>query len=59
MIDQGVGAVVRQNLGAIGWNLSREQVAQLDAASTVTPPCPAVPISYAISSAPCEAAGMI
>jgi aryl-alcohol dehydrogenase-like predicted oxidoreductase len=28
---------LRQNLGAAGWNLSAEQVAQLDAASDVTP----------------------
>jgi aryl-alcohol dehydrogenase-like predicted oxidoreductase len=29
-----------QNLGAVGWNLSSEQVAKLDAASAVTPPYP-------------------
>ena len=29
-----------QNLGAIGWNLSKEQVAKLDAASAVTPAYP-------------------
>jgi aryl-alcohol dehydrogenase-like predicted oxidoreductase len=28
---------LRQNLGAVGWNLSAEQVARLDAASAVTP----------------------
>jgi aryl-alcohol dehydrogenase-like predicted oxidoreductase len=28
---------LRQNLGAVGWNLSREQIAKLDAASAVTP----------------------
>src|SRR5712692_1084753 len=28
---------LRQNLGAVGWNLSREQVARLDSASDVTP----------------------
>jgi aryl-alcohol dehydrogenase-like predicted oxidoreductase len=28
---------LRQNLGAVGWNLSREQIAKLDAASDVTP----------------------
>lgn len=28
---------LRQNLAAVGWNLSREQVAKLDAASAVTP----------------------
>jgi aryl-alcohol dehydrogenase-like predicted oxidoreductase len=31
---------LRQNLGAVGWNLSKEQVARLDAASTVTLPYP-------------------
>jgi aryl-alcohol dehydrogenase-like predicted oxidoreductase len=31
---------LRQNLGAIGWNLSKEQVAKLDAASDVTPVYP-------------------
>jgi len=31
---------LRQNLGAIGWNLSKEQVAKLDAASAKTPPYP-------------------
>jgi aryl-alcohol dehydrogenase-like predicted oxidoreductase len=34
---------LRQNLDAIGWNLSREQVAKLDAASAVTPPYPYYP----------------
>ena len=34
---------LRQNLGATGWNLNREQVAQLDAASAVTPPYPYYP----------------
>ncbi len=29
-----------QNLGAIGWNLTKEQVATLDAASAVTPAYP-------------------
>jgi aryl-alcohol dehydrogenase-like predicted oxidoreductase len=28
---------LRQNLGAVGWNLSKEQIAKLDAASDVTP----------------------
>jgi len=28
---------LRQNLGAVGWNLTAEQVAKLDAASRVTP----------------------
>jgi aryl-alcohol dehydrogenase-like predicted oxidoreductase len=31
---------LRQNLGAIGWNLSKEQVAKLDAASVKMPPYP-------------------
>ena len=31
---------LQQNLGAVGWNLSREQVAKLDAASDVTPVYP-------------------
>ena len=31
---------LRQNLGAVGWNLTREQVARLDAASDVTSPYP-------------------
>jgi aryl-alcohol dehydrogenase-like predicted oxidoreductase len=31
---------LRQNLGAVGWNLSKEQVAKLDAASAVTLPYP-------------------
>jgi len=31
---------LRQNLGAVGWNLTAEQVAKLDAASAVTPPYP-------------------
>ncbi len=31
---------LRQNLGAVGWNLSSEQVAKLDAASAVTPVYP-------------------
>jgi aryl-alcohol dehydrogenase-like predicted oxidoreductase len=34
---------LRQNLGAIGWNLTPEQVARLDAASGVTPPYPYYP----------------
>ncbi|HYM86453.1 MAG TPA: aldo/keto reductase, partial [Pseudoxanthomonas sp.] len=34
---------LRQNLGAVGWNLSAEQVARLDAASAVTPPYPYYP----------------
>jgi aryl-alcohol dehydrogenase-like predicted oxidoreductase len=31
---------LRQNLGAVGWNLTAEQVAKLDAASDVTPAYP-------------------
>ncbi len=31
---------LRQNLGAVGWNLTAEQVARLDGASTVTKPYP-------------------
>jgi aryl-alcohol dehydrogenase-like predicted oxidoreductase len=31
---------LRQNLGAVGWNLSKEQVAKLDAASETTPSYP-------------------
>jgi aryl-alcohol dehydrogenase-like predicted oxidoreductase len=36
-------AQLRQNLDAIGWNLTRDQVARLDAASAVTPPYPYYP----------------
>ncbi len=31
---------LRQNLGAVGWNLTPAQVARLDAASALTPPYP-------------------
>jgi aryl-alcohol dehydrogenase-like predicted oxidoreductase len=34
---------LRQNLGAIGWALTPEQVARLDAASAVEPPYPSYP----------------
>jgi aryl-alcohol dehydrogenase-like predicted oxidoreductase len=34
---------LRQNLDAIGWNLSKEQVLRLDAASDLTPPYPHYP----------------
>lgn len=34
---------LRQNLGALGWQLSTEQIAQLDATSAVTPPYPYYP----------------
>ncbi len=36
-------AQLQQNLGAIGWNLSVDQVARLDAASATTPPYPYYP----------------
>ncbi|WP_149196107.1 aldo/keto reductase [Luteimonas suaedae] len=36
-------AQLRQNLGAVGWALTPEQVARLDTASTVTPPYPYYP----------------
>ncbi|GAB6847205.1 aldo/keto reductase [Paraburkholderia kururiensis] len=36
-------AQLRQNLGAVGWALTAEQVARLDAASAVTPPYPYFP----------------
>lgn len=34
---------LRDNLGAVGWQLSAEQIARLDAASAVTPPYPYYP----------------
>ncbi|MGO4564160.1 aldo/keto reductase [Rhizobium sp. 2YAF20] len=34
---------LRQNLGAVGWSLNREQIARLDAASTATAPYPYFP----------------
>ncbi len=34
---------LRDNLGAIGWSLTAEQVARLDSASYVTPPYPYYP----------------
>jgi aryl-alcohol dehydrogenase-like predicted oxidoreductase len=34
---------LRQNLGAVGWTLTPDQVARLDAASAVTPPYPYFP----------------
>ena len=36
-------AQLRQNLGAIDWNLSHDQITRLDAASAVTPPYPYYP----------------
>ena len=34
---------LRQNLGAVGWTLTPEQVAALDAASDLLPPYPHAP----------------
>lgn len=34
---------LRQNLGAVGWNLTQEQIARLDTASYLTPPYPYYP----------------
>lgn len=34
---------LKQNLGALGWKLTKDQLAKLDAASTVTPPYPYYP----------------
>ncbi len=34
---------LRQNLGAVGWSLTREQMATLNAASDVLPPYPHTP----------------
>lgn len=34
---------LRQNLGAVGWSLTRDQIAALDAASDVLPPYPHTP----------------
>ncbi|MEY9560787.1 aryl-alcohol dehydrogenase-like predicted oxidoreductase [Sinorhizobium fredii] len=34
---------LRQNLGAVGWSLSAEQIARLDAASATTAPYPHFP----------------
>ncbi len=36
-------AQLRENLGAVGWQLSDEQTARLDNASAVTPPYPYYP----------------
>lgn len=36
-------AQLRDNLGAVGWSLSPDQVARLDAASAVTPAYPYYP----------------
>jgi aryl-alcohol dehydrogenase-like predicted oxidoreductase len=36
-------AQLRQNLGALGWELTADQIARLDAASAVTPPYPYYP----------------
>jgi aryl-alcohol dehydrogenase-like predicted oxidoreductase len=37
---------LRQNLGAIGWSLTTDQIATLDAASKVLPPYPHAPYHY-------------
>jgi len=37
---------LRQNLGAVGWSLTAEQIAKLDAASDVLPPYPHAPYRY-------------
>ncbi len=34
---------LKQNLGAVGWNLTKEQIVRLDAASHLTPPYPYYP----------------
>ncbi|MNY73936.1 Aldo/keto reductase family protein [compost metagenome] len=34
---------LRQNLGAVGWSLTKEQIAKLDTASAVTAPYPHFP----------------
>ena len=34
---------LKQNLGALGWQLSADQIKRLDAASAVTPPYPYYP----------------
>jgi aryl-alcohol dehydrogenase-like predicted oxidoreductase len=34
---------LKQNLGALGWQLSADQIQRLDAASAVTPPYPYYP----------------
>ena len=34
---------LRENLGAVGWSLSADQIKRLDAASAVTPPYPYFP----------------
>jgi len=50
---------LRENLGAIGWRLSAEQMARLDAVSAVTPPYPYYPYwngQFAERTAPSVAA---
>ena len=37
---------LRQNLGAVGWSLTAEQIAKLDTASDVLPPYPHAPYRY-------------
>lgn len=34
---------LRQNLGAVGWNLTQEQITRLEEVSAVTPPYPYYP----------------
>jgi diketogulonate reductase-like aldo/keto reductase len=34
---------LRDNLGAVGWNLTRQQIERLDAASSTIPPYPYYP----------------
>lgn len=43
LIGARTEAKLRENLGAVGWNLAPEHVAKLDAASAVTPPYPYYP----------------
>ncbi|TAA06989.1 aldo/keto reductase [Pseudoxanthomonas winnipegensis] len=43
MIGARTEAQLRDNLGAVGWSLTAEQIARLDAASAVEPPYPYYP----------------
>jgi len=43
LIGARTEAQLRENLGAIGWELTAEQMAVLDRASAVTPPYPYYP----------------
>ncbi len=40
IIGARTGEQLRQNLGAVGWELTPEQIARLDAASETPPPTP-------------------